>query len=89
MLQRRLFEALNAALAGQQLPDDWLETNIRLLAKKEGFEHLLEFLRPVCLLPTKTKLYMLVITHHLSSVFEGQGAFDPAQEGNRQRSNTR
>jgi hypothetical protein len=89
VLQRRLFEALNAALEGQQLPDDWLEANIRLLAKKEGYEHLLEFLRPVCLLPTKTKLYTSVITHRLSSAFEGQGAFHPAQEGNRQRRNTR
>ena len=89
VLQRRLFEALNAALEGQQLPDDWLEANIRLLAKKEGYEHLLEFLRPVCLLPTKTKLYTSVITHRLSSAFEGQGVFHPAQEGNRQRRNTR
>ena len=42
----RLFETLNAALEGHQLPNDWLEANIRLLAKKEGHEHLFEFLLP-------------------------------------------
>ena len=57
VLKRWLFEEINTALEGKHFPDDWLEANIRLLAKKEGHEHLFEFLQPVCLLPTKTKLY--------------------------------
>ena len=89
VLQRALFRALNAALEGGVLPDDWLGATIRLLVKKEGYEHLLEFLRPICLMPTKTKLFTSVVTQRLSSAFEKHGVFHPAQEGNRQRRNTR
>ena len=89
ILQRALFRAMNAALEGEALPDDWLGASIRLLVKKEGYEHLLEFLRPICLMPTKTKMFTSVIAHRLGSAFERHGVFHPAQEGNRQRRNTR
>ena len=61
------------------------ETFVTLAPEAEGKEHILQKLRPVCLMQTRMKLITKVWDRRLRRAFSDFGVLHPAQEGNRDR----
>ena len=70
-------------LTGGDIPREMKETYLALLPKEEGKEHILEKLRPICLMQTMMKLITKIWDERIRRAFSAHDVMHPAQEGNR------
>eukprot|EP00961_Rhodomonas_salina_P041770 561786-Rhodomonas_salina.1 len=75
VLQRVIFDGVNAMLEGQRLPADWKGGIVRLLTKREPASQI-ENMRPVTLLQVTYKLFTSVVSDRVSYAMERGGTLE-------------
>jgi hypothetical protein len=78
-----LYRAVSKDLTSGRIPQEWEGALVKLLVKRQGEEHLLESLRPMCLMATAAKIttgiwaYLLSQAAERDRVYEGAHDDDP------------
>ncbi|MBL6911070.1 MAG: hypothetical protein ISR34_11690 [Pirellulales bacterium] len=76
-----LYQAVLQAVTSGHIPQAWESSLVKLLVKREGEEHILESLRPICLMATAAKLTTGIWAHRMSTASEQDGVNEGSQEG--------
>ena len=76
-----LYRAVSKALTSGRIPQEWEGALVKLLVKRPGEEHLMESLRPICLMATAAKITTGIWAYRLSQAAERDRVYEGAQEG--------
>ena len=76
-----LYRAVLHAVTSGHIPSTWEGSLVKLLVKREGEEHILESLRPICLMATAAKITTGIWAHRMSAAAEKDGVYEGSQEG--------
>ena len=80
-MKTALYVAVQAALTGKKIPEEWEGAITKLLPKKPGEEGILESLRPICLMQTAVKIVTGIWARRLSQENEKRQIVEGSQEG--------
>ena len=80
-MKEALYQAVRTTVMSGRIPREWESAMVKLLVKRTGEEHILESLRPICLMATAAKIATGIWAHRLSQAAERDQVYEGSQEG--------
>jgi hypothetical protein len=80
-MKEALYQAVRTTVMSGRIPREWESALVKLLVKRTGEEHVLESLRPICLMATAAKIATGIWAHRLSQAAERDQVYEGSQEG--------